>query len=490
MSSSKSSKIIEILKTFEQPGLAQPAKPPILRNSLQEQLKRAKLENESITCKYKQVLENNENLNIQVNTQQKELESLRQHMEEKKRKYKILKNDFEQIKQQLAEYNREVEKNSSKPLQESKKMAGENSEKYIPNNNEILEERQRNDLLLVENLDAIDNRIENDNINIADSGTANVTDSETKLAKLLDDYGTVIEKQSTEIGELKNQLVSVLTLAETLEQELNDEKRNHKKTKELLEVVHCENKPSPTRGKRSQSYSAAEVSYVYRKNPPPKILVPLLNIPIENSISPTQRDRVSGGQKKRSRRFLRKFGKSQKMVNEYTDNGNSITSPPVQPSPRREIVAGGPDSKQQVQQIPNSGSNNPIPMTDEQLKRELEVLLLLGESLQAELVKERKNHQATQKLLQETQGKVEELKQRGLTGLISRKSKIPGSQPAILEKEGTTVAEELNAVAELREIDETSFSHGKANIYDLKDIVSDMICLSDLFLANYRLDCG
>jgi len=324
------------------------------------------------------------------------------------------------------------------------------------------------------------------------------------MTELVEEYEELFQKQSREIQELKGQLVSVLTLAETLEQELNEEKMEHIHTKERLNRIKYES--SEPREKRSQSYTTSEVSS-YIGYPSSKPNIPTLEItpPTTGPNSPTQ---ISPKGKKKSRRFLRKFGKSQTKMGKFSSNDDIIppTSPPKSPrksprhSPRggdvkREVVAGSPDSKLEAQKL-DSSANIPVAMSDEQLKRELEVLLLLGESLQAELVKERKNHQTTKKQLQDSLTKLEEMKQKGnfngVSGFISRRGKgavntnatSTSGQPKKEDNELREINLKESDQSLLHEIDKNSFSHNRTDIYDLKETVTDMIALVDYFLTT------
>ena len=309
--------------------------------------------------------------------------------------------------------------------------------------------------------------------------------------KIIDEYEEYNRKQANEIQELKHQLLSVLTLAERLELELNEEKEAHQNTRERFEKFKYTRSENAAKSNRSQSCTTAEVnSYVQQ----PSLEIPVSVYQTSQPVSPRH------ASKKKKRNFLSKFGKSQSKGDCNTSSEN-INQPefPELPSPRQEKkreIQAGPQGKQQVQKMSESGQNTPVAMSDDQLQRELEVLLLLGETLQTELVNERKEHQATKKQLQELQSKLEEGAPRfnGVSNLIRSKTfknsltsvaNSPTPPTPVHAEVDQKLAQELEKIDREQRFDmeEVSFRSSRMDIYDLKDVVSEMIAFTDLLLA-------
>ena len=112
-------------------------------------------------------------------------------------------------------------------------------------------------------------------------------------------------------------------------------------------------------------------------------------------------------------------------------------------------------------------------MSPAQMQRELEVLLLLGETLQAELVAEKKEHQETKKLLQDM------MNRKGRQNIsISVLAKEESNTPDLQHKLG-----ELQSLMRYHD-DDFTVEPAQLDSHDLRTTVVEMIGFTDYLIAS------
>lgn len=500
------SRIQELLSTFEQQATVHESPHTEIRRvrlNLQHQLEETVLALETQKKLYKQTLEEKNILSNRISGIEERIQELSKTREE----------EISQIKK-VKEYNKLLKS-------ENEKLREKVDQLMLNKENEEISEQQHSRKILLDLQEEIQNAEEKEQEKLKqDQNELRYLKYQEEINQLqikneenldvIDEFKVIIQQNKSKIRELHDQLLSVVELAENLEIQLNKERDNHRSTKERYENLKYTKSDQLQREKRSQSYTTGQVNS-YVQNEPFKEEVKQIDFSNNhdvNSMNNSNSNNNVNSRKKKKRPFMRKYGKSQTKLS----NLENLIQPnfPVLPSPRslheqKREVAAGPDSKQELQKMEHISDANPIAMSEEQMKREFQVLLLLGETLQAELVNEKKQHNQTKKLLAEYQQKLDDLESKstnlnGISGIITRrnKSQHPSSNsnvasnndeqlisPRKIELKNDKLRNELKDCENSLKfsMDSNALASSKIDNYDLQCTVTEMISFAD-FLIN------
>lgn len=494
----RSSRIQELLSTFEQQPVSSPRKTfRHNRKKLQHRLDAAIEEAEKQRALYETTLHEKTALLVQLEDADQQVQAREIKYKAKIAEYKGMKSELEEVKKENLELQKEIEKlrkeNEKKeeitilvtPVDEESLRDSKEIDKYDSKSSEntkssevqegiddMVSPRTRKDVEGGSRRHRKKRRSKRDNVShikdeenivahrVLSDKVETLLERNRDSVRMISDYESLHKQQQSEIKALKHQLVSVIDMAEHLEEELNDEKELHAQTKELLERADIRFRLSI----ESRSYSDPPI--------PEADLTGPISPRSSGSSSYGKREQISDSaipytNKKKKRHLFKKLsGKSQKDM--HADNILQL------PHEKREIAAG-PESKQEMGRMVTNNTPSPMAMSQQQMQRELEVLLLLGETLQAELVAEKKEHQATKRLLAE-----------------KRQQRIPhSSSKPIIEVKPEVSSEIQTKVDDIRNRcqfneEELSLDGVQLDSYDLRSTVIEMIGLSDYFLSNFQ----
>ena len=222
------------------------------------------------------------------------------------------------------------------------------------------------------------------------------------------EYEEIVRNQFEEIKELKGQLIKILELDESLQSQIAEERSAHLKTQEELNKLKSKYKVQDNEVSSPRKESTVHFPSSQTHNTSHYV-----------STAPYDHKKQLKMEKKKRRNFLR-FGRStSKIENAVHPREERLEIPQMNSlgSQAIALAAPAPPAKREVDAGPDSRIHNqfttvdpqPIAMTPEQMRKELEVLVLLGEKLQDELTSEKKSHIQTKQRLEQLQGILEQL---------------------------------------------------------------------------------
>src|SRR3990167_3020779 len=222
------------------------------------------------------------------------------------------------------------------------------------------------------------------------------------------EYEEIVRNQFEEIKELKGQLIKILELDESLQSQIAEERSAHLKTQEELNKLKSKYKVQDNEVSSPRKESTVHFPSSQTHNTSHYV-----------STAPYDHKKQLKMEKKKRRNFLR-FGRStSKIENAVHPREERLEIPQMNSLGSQAIALAAPlpPAKREVDAGPDSRIHNqfttvdpqPIAMTPEQMRKELEVLVLLGEKLQDELTSEKKSHIQTKQRLEQLQGILEQL---------------------------------------------------------------------------------
>lgn len=214
---------------------------------------------------------------------------------------------------------------------------------------------------------------------------AELTEEKEELARQVEQGREALAKSQEQVDSLKQELETLVSMAEELDRDLQVEKKSHTQTKRSIYVLEELVEELQERQKSGHGTAASGAMHLN---------VGLAESASQPLISPRSRDNKSRKSK------MWPFRKDKKFTPRSVSSG----------ADSRRDMAAGPDSKHHY--VPGT-DNQPKPMAETQMRKELEVLVLLGEKLQEELQAERKAHADSKEMLLEQQLVIEQLQADG-----------------------------------------------------------------------------